>query len=141
VRRYLLKNNQGKLKAISEADLTQLITRGIIKYDTRLLNEETDLWSNAGSLPFFQKLIEKTHQKEVSALKDQISNVSIQFEEKFEKLNQKYRAINDEKEHYQFLTNQKEIQNKELMQEIQTLSLISANTLKSETFEKNKSRL
>jgi len=86
-------------------------------------------------------LIEKTHQKEVSALKDQISNVSIQFEEKFEKLNQKYRAINDEKEHYQFLTNQKEIQNKELMQEIQTLSLISANTLKSETFEKNKSRL
>ena len=30
MRRYLLKNNQGKLKALSEADLIQPTTRSVI---------------------------------------------------------------------------------------------------------------
>jgi hypothetical protein len=104
MKRFLLKNNQDELKALSEADLVQLTIRGVIKYDTRLLCETTKLWSKAGTLPFFQKLTKSIHQSEIASLKNQ-----------YEKLTHKLSVITDEKEHYQFLTNQKDKQNKELV--------------------------
>lgn len=136
MRRYLLKNNQGELKSLSEADLTQLLIRGIISFDTRLMDEHSKLWCKAGAQPFYQKFIAKNLNE--ASKKSEQNEVEIKLKAQIEKLKQVVELEKEQREHFEFISKQRDRQNQDLKQEIEVLSTKSVNSLQSETFNKLK---